>query len=101
MNSLLSQYAGYQLFNGDLNFLPQLSKVVVNTINQYSFCVAEQDQNFKKALQDSDVLLPDGVGIVVAVKTVTGLGIKKISGTDLHLQQLARLNDINGRCFYL
>ncbi|TWJ00650.1 N-acetylglucosaminyldiphosphoundecaprenol N-acetyl-beta-D-mannosaminyltransferase [Mucilaginibacter frigoritolerans] len=91
----------YQLFNGNLNNLSDSSKTVINTINQYSFCVAERDNDFKEALMDSDVLLPDGIGIVLAVKSVTGHGLKKISGTDLHENLLERLNSNNGRCFYL
>jgi len=92
---------GYELFSGNLNSIPYSSKTVINTINQYSFCVAERDEEFKKALKSSDILLPDGVGIVVAVKSVTGGNLKKISGTELHENLLTRLNDKQGRCFYL
>jgi N-acetylglucosaminyldiphosphoundecaprenol N-acetyl-beta-D-mannosaminyltransferase len=94
-------YRGYELFDKNLLDLPQSYRTVVNTINQYSFCVAEEDDEFKAALEKSDVLLPDGVGIVLAIKATTGLDVKKISGTDLHLQQLKRLNEIGGKCFYL
>jgi N-acetylglucosaminyldiphosphoundecaprenol N-acetyl-beta-D-mannosaminyltransferase len=92
---------GYNLFNGNLNSLDDTSKTIVSTINQYSFCVAERDADFKTALQHSDVLLPDGIGIVVAMKAITGQEIKKISGADLHDNLLKRLNRTKGRCFYL
>ncbi|MDF2432099.1 MAG: N-acetylglucosaminyldiphosphoundecaprenol N-acetyl-beta-D-mannosaminyltransferase [Mucilaginibacter sp.] len=101
MESLQSVYRGYHLFNEDLNKLPQSSKITVNTINQYSFCIAEEDPDFKRALEASDVLLPDGIGIVVASKATNGVPIKKISGADLHKHQLVRLNQQKGRCFYL
>jgi len=91
----------YNLFNGNLSSLDDTSKIIINTINQYSFCVAERDADFKKALRHSDVLLPDGIGIVVALKAITGQEIKKISGADLHDNLLNRLNRKNGRCFYL
>ncbi len=101
MKTLPSTFRGYNIFNEDLNNLPHYSKILVNTINQYSFCIAEEDAEFKQALEQSDVLLPDGVGIVVAVKATSGQTIKKISGADLHKQQLERLNKVHGKCFYL
>lgn len=94
-------YTGYQLFAGDLSELPVKDKVVINTINQYSFCVAEQNSTFKQVLQNSDVLLPDGIGILVAVKLQTNQSIRKISGSDLHQFLLERLNLLKGSCFYL
>ena len=92
---------GYKLYDGNLNALPNSSKTIINTINQYSFCMAERDEEFKDALKSSDVLLPDGIGIVVAVKSVTGYDLKKISGADLHENLIKRLNNDKGRCFYM
>lgn len=101
MNYLPNSFMGYELFDGNLNSLPDTTKTVINTINQYSFCVAEHDNDFKSALMASSVLLPDGVGIVIGVKSSTGYNLKKISGTDLHLNMLARVNRNKGRVFYL
>ena len=55
---------GYEIFNNTLDNLPKKAKLLIGTINQYSFCIAEKDQDFKKALKQSDVLLPDGIAIV-------------------------------------
>lgn len=101
MNEVLSNYAGYNLFNMSLDDLPKLPKIVVNTINQYSFCLAEKEPDFKNALMASDVLLPDGVGIVAAVRLQSGQKIKKISGSNLHNYLLNKLNKEYGSCFYL
>lgn len=101
MKALYYSYFGYNLFNGDLNDLPPEPKITINTINQYSFCIAEKDKDFKKALKDSDVLLPDGIGIVTALKLTTGKVIKKISGADMHHHLLTKLNNDKGKCFYL
>lgn len=101
MDAILPNYMGYNLFIGDLNNLPASPKMIINTINQYSFCIAEEDKVFKKALQEAEVLLPDGIGIVVAVKATTGQTIKKISGAQLHHHLLTKLNDSRGKCFYL
>ncbi len=77
------------------------SKLLINTINQYSYIVAEKDQEFKKALCNSDILLPDGVGIVAASKLLTGKTIKKIAGADIHQYLLEELNKSGGSCMYL
>ena len=101
MNGMNTSYMGYDLFSDDLDKLPVSSQVTINTINQYSFCVAQEDKEFKKALNDSDVLLPDGIGIVLALKFTTGQNIKKISGTDMHNHLLLKLNTTGGKCFYM
>ncbi|MGI4022316.1 MAG: WecB/TagA/CpsF family glycosyltransferase [Janthinobacterium lividum] len=101
MNEVLSNYAGYNIFTKSLNDLPLLPKIVINTINQYSFCLAEEEVDFKNALLASDVLLPDGVGIVAALRLQSGQKIKKISGSNLHFHLLNKLNKEYGSCFYL
>lgn len=91
----------YSVFNGNINQIGLAQKTLINTINQYSFCIAEQDAKFKAALQGSDVLLPDGVAIVVAARRLTGQKIKKIAGADIHLHLLQELEQKKGSCFYL
>lgn len=76
-------------------------KTVINTLNQYSYVMAERNSQFKNALLASDVLLPDGIGIVAACKILNGRRIKKIAGSDLHLHVLQQLKEISGSCFYL
>ncbi|WP_207425341.1 WecB/TagA/CpsF family glycosyltransferase [Pedobacter sp. SYSU D00535] len=92
---------GFPIFTSPLEKLGSKSKILINTINQYSYIVTRQDQGFKKALMESDVLLPDGVGIVAAIKLLTGKTIKKIAGADLHQHLLEKLNREGGSCFYL
>jgi N-acetylglucosaminyldiphosphoundecaprenol N-acetyl-beta-D-mannosaminyltransferase len=59
----------YQLFNNNLeSILSKDKKIVVNTINAHSYIVAKSDKVFKKALISSDILLPDGEGIVLMAK---------------------------------
>jgi len=92
---------GYDVFADSLEILPQYQKAVINTINQYSYCMAEEDTDFKNALKSSDILLPDGVGIVAAAKFLNGQEIRKVSGSDLHEHLLHELNETGGSCFYL
>ena len=101
MLNLNGKGINYNLYLGNLNELPFSSKIVINTINQYSYCIAQEDPEFKSALTSSDILLPDGEGVVLAERLLTGKKIKKISGTDLHVYLLSKLNDQFGKCFYL
>lgn len=96
-----THFNDFSLFSKPLNQLPQTEKLVINTINQYSYCVACKDKNFKKALIESEVLLPDGIAIVIANKFVNGRRIQKISGSDIHKYFLNKLNKEGGSCFYL
>ena len=91
----------YKVYNGNLQECFATDKLLINTINQYSYCIAEKDSDFKTALQQSDILLPDGVGIVSAVRLLTGEKIKKIAGADIHQYLLEELNRKKGSCFYL
>lgn len=93
---------GYPVFKGDLGGVDwPVEKMVVNTINQYSYCIAEEDPEFKAALRRSDILLPDGVGITLASQWLNGIKINKIAGADIHEYLLRYLQETGGRCFYM
>lgn len=93
---------GYDVFCDSLNNLNwQNQKCIVNTINQYSYCIAKDDKEFDKALKSSDILIPDGIGIVKAAKWLNGDTIRKIAGADIHDFFLEALNRSSGRCFYM
>lgn len=92
---------GYLIFSESLYDLSVGQKTLINTINQYSYCIAEKDAAFKVALKGSDILLPDGMAIVVAVRLLTGQKIKKIAGADIHQHLLQELNQKGGSCYYL
>jgi N-acetylglucosaminyldiphosphoundecaprenol N-acetyl-beta-D-mannosaminyltransferase len=89
------------VYKKELSHIPLAQKILINTINQYSFCIAQQDTEFKQALQGADVLLADGVAIVAAVKFLNGTTIKKIAGADVHQYLLTHHNKLGGSCFYL
>ncbi len=81
--------------------LPIKEKTIVNTINPHSYCVSKKDLDFKTALHASDVLLPDGIGIVWAAKFLKGQKIQKIAGYDIFTYLMQHLNTIKGTCFFL
>lgn len=94
-------FVDYPLFTQTLDEMPAKSTLLVNTINQYSYCMANEDKAFKESLKKSDVLLPDGIAVVAAARWLTGKKIQKIAGADLHHHVLSNLNKKGGSCFYL
>lgn len=88
------------LFNQELQFIPN-QKLLITTINAYSYNLAQEDEEFAEALLKSDILLPDGISIVYAKYFLDGKKIKKIAGADLFHFELNRLNKIGGKCFFL
>lgn len=94
-------FSGYSIFDGNVRQIGIDHKYVLNTINQFSYAIAEKDPEFRRALKESDILLPDGVGITLAVRLLKKKGIKKIAGNDIHQHLLKELDEAGGRCFYL
>jgi N-acetylglucosaminyldiphosphoundecaprenol N-acetyl-beta-D-mannosaminyltransferase len=76
-------------------------KTIINTINPHCYCEAKKDIIYRQALMCSDILLPDGIGIVWAIYILTGEKIRRIAGADIHLKLLQALNDSRGRVFYM
>lgn len=76
-------------------------QVVVNTINPHSWVTSHRDTEFKKALLQSDALIPDGTGIVFAIRWLFGIRIRKMAGADLHRHVLQQLDKVAGSVFYL
>ena len=76
-------------------------KVTINTINAYSWVLADQDPGLKESLRGCDYLLPDGISIVWAVRFLRRERIRKMAGSDLHVMLLETLERNGGSCFYL
>ena len=95
---LLSDYAIVSDFR--LKELPN-KRTIVNTINAYSWVMADKDPLFRRALMTGDWLLPDGVGVVWAVRFLLGIKIRKVAVADLHKAVLDLLEAKAGKCFYL
>ncbi|WP_010520648.1 WecB/TagA/CpsF family glycosyltransferase [Aquimarina agarivorans] len=80
---------------------PVKKKTMINTINPHSYCVSKSDSEFEQALKKSDVLLPDGIGIVWAAKVLRNKKISRITGFDIFKYSMNYLNNIDGTCFFL
>jgi N-acetylglucosaminyldiphosphoundecaprenol N-acetyl-beta-D-mannosaminyltransferase len=90
----------YTLFNQPLKAINQ-PKALINTLNAHSFNTVQEDEDFQTAIQSSDVLLPDGISVVWAMRLLTGAKLKKIAGADLFIYEMERINAIGGKCFFL
>ena len=91
----------YEVFTNDLNTLDLSKRQVINTINPHSYVTAKNDKFFEESLQKSDLLIPDGSGIVIAAKQISKQNIEKIAGADLHKFLLEKMNKIGGKVFYM
>lgn len=91
----------YEVFTNDLNTINLSKRQIVNTINPHSYVTAKDDKLFYEALQTSDLLIPDGSGIVMAANSIEGKTIKKIAGADLHKFLLEEMNKVGGKVFYM
>jgi N-acetylglucosaminyldiphosphoundecaprenol N-acetyl-beta-D-mannosaminyltransferase len=92
---------GYKIYEHTLESIDFNNNKVINTINSHSFITSMTDKDFKHSLKASDVLLPDGVGIVWAEKLLYSHKISKIAGYDLFLFLMNKLNNENGSVFFL
>lgn len=90
----------FSIFSQSLNQISD-GKTLINTINAHSYNMALTDNFYHEALLKSDVLLPDGISIVYAIRWLTGKIIKKIAGNDLFFFELERLQKTGGKCFLL
>jgi N-acetylglucosaminyldiphosphoundecaprenol N-acetyl-beta-D-mannosaminyltransferase len=89
-----------KLYDQSLNGIEN-KKLLINTINAYSFNMSQNDAFYAEALSKSDILLPDGISIVFAVRLITGQKLKKIAGADLFAYEMKKLNSSGGSCFFL
>jgi len=90
----------YTLFKEPLEAIKQ-PKALINTLNAHSYNTVQIDEDFNTALQNSDVILPDGISVVWAVRMLTGEKLQKIAGSDLFYYEMERMNTMGGTCFFL
>jgi N-acetylglucosaminyldiphosphoundecaprenol N-acetyl-beta-D-mannosaminyltransferase len=82
---------GFTIFDNFLEELPN-KKMLINTINAYSYIITKKDALFKESLMNCEILIPDSVSVVWAVKSLFGRKITKIAGADIHQHLLEELD---------
>jgi N-acetylglucosaminyldiphosphoundecaprenol N-acetyl-beta-D-mannosaminyltransferase len=92
---------GYKIYEHTLKSIDFDKNKIINTINPHSYCLSRYDKLFNEALQSSDILVPDGTGIVLASKIVNNKKINKIAGADIHQYLLQQANLKSQKVFYL
>lgn len=92
----------YNLYSSSLKDLPSTT-LLITTLNAHSYNVARKDKAFAAALHASDVLLPDGVSVVWAVRWLQPPSplkgelrerMKKIAGEDLFYWEMRRIEQM-------
>lgn len=78
-------------------------KFLIDTVNTHSFVLAQQDEEFARALLEADALLPDGSYIVKACRWLKmgNAPQEKIAGTDLFLNEMGKLERKGGTCLFM
>ena len=86
----------------ELAKLPE-GKLLINTINAFSYDNARKDVLFSEALQKGDVLIPDGISIVKACRFLNAKSQPKerIAGWDLFVYEMEKLNRVGGKVMFL
>lgn len=86
----------------DLQKLPD-GKLLINTVNAYSFNLAQRDVPFIKALKECDVLIPDGQAIVWACSFIGHPNPPKerTAGWDLFIYEMEKWNKRGGKVMFL
>lgn len=86
----------------ELAKLPE-GKLLINTINAFSYDNARKDVLFSEALQKGDVLIPDGISIVKACRFLNAKSQPKerIAGWDLFVYDMEKLNRVGGKVMFL
>jgi N-acetylglucosaminyldiphosphoundecaprenol N-acetyl-beta-D-mannosaminyltransferase len=91
----------FHIYNQPINGLSNNSKLLIATINAHCYNMTQKDVFYREALLNSDILIPDGISIVWAIRWLTGQKIEKIAGADIFFYELERLNKFGGKCFFL
>lgn len=91
----------FKIYDQQIDQLSNHLNILINTINAHCYNMTQTDSFYQEALLNSDVLIPDGISVVWAVRWLTGQKIKKIAGADLFFFEMNRLQQSGGKCFFL
>jgi len=73
----------------------------VVTPNPEFILAAEKDETFRNILNEADLVLPDGIGVVYSAKIMGTPLQERVPGIEFAADMLACLNEMGGRLFLL
>jgi N-acetylglucosaminyldiphosphoundecaprenol N-acetyl-beta-D-mannosaminyltransferase len=76
-------------------------KVLFTTVNTFSIMMAQKDPEFLQHFKDADVVLPDGIGIVLAVRSLGNTCPERIAGPEFVDALLPKANENKFSVFFL
>jgi N-acetylglucosaminyldiphosphoundecaprenol N-acetyl-beta-D-mannosaminyltransferase len=89
-----------KIFNQSLSEISN-DKTLIICLNAHSFNILQNDKSYQYALNESQVILPDGIAIVYALRFLIGIKLEKISGHTLFYYEMEKLKKNSGKCFFL
>jgi N-acetylglucosaminyldiphosphoundecaprenol N-acetyl-beta-D-mannosaminyltransferase len=89
-----------EIYDKPLKDLEVFNQGIVNTLNAYTLFLYDSDYEYRKALSNSNIIVPDGQSIVLASKIVRHQSLRKIAGCDLLQHYLKLLNERKGKAFF-
>lgn len=102
---------GYDVFTGSVEQCAQeivresMSRrrdcKVIACLNPHSYVVSRSDIKFRAALEQADWLLPDGAGIVLVARWLGLIIPNRVTGPDVFMAVLRRLQQNRGSVFFL
>jgi N-acetylglucosaminyldiphosphoundecaprenol N-acetyl-beta-D-mannosaminyltransferase len=95
---------GYNVFSDNLIEIPiagEKCRAINCSISPNCYSLALKDDDFRKALRNTDFLMLDGVYFALASILLLGRNIKKNQGPDVYKHFIERLNEASGRAFFL
>jgi N-acetylglucosaminyldiphosphoundecaprenol N-acetyl-beta-D-mannosaminyltransferase len=92
---------GMKLLKKNLQDIPMDQKLLVNTISPNSFTLSIKDPLMKKALQNSDLIVLDGLYFGIAPLLIKGTLVKRCAGWDCFVIFSEIVNQRNGRVFFI
>lgn len=97
----ISTMSKNQCINEILNWIENGSKgKYFVCANPHSLEVAKTDQIFAEAIKNADLIVPDGIGIVMASRILGGAIRDRVTGSDIFWELSNRLNEKNGFSFF-
>lgn len=81
--SVLSDNIRNILYKIEKGFMSNREFLHILSLNPENFCIAKRDNRFKEIVMKSQIIIPDGIGIVLAVYFLYGEKIRRLAGVDL------------------